>query len=90
MIYSSVERLHDVDVLLSNNVDVNSIREDSFHRCYFRQGAASAVETWLYNARYVRHYDITKIARVCLGTTAMNKIYNLTIEYISSKYLLYS
>ena len=56
---SSADRLHDVEVLLSNNVAVNNIQRDSFHRCYFRQGAASAVETWLCKARYARYVMIT-------------------------------
>ena len=56
---SSADRLHDVEVLLSNNVDVNNIRRDSFHRCYFRQGVVSAVETWLCKARYARYVMIT-------------------------------
>ena len=57
--YSSAERLHDVEVLLSNSVDVNNIRQDSFHNCYFRQGVVSAVETWLCKARYTRYVMIT-------------------------------
>ena len=56
---SSADRLHDVEVLLSNNVDINNIQRDSFHRWYFHQGAASAVETWLCKARYARYVMIT-------------------------------
>ena len=48
-----------MEVLLSNNVDVNNIRQDSFHHCYSRQGAASAVETWLCKAPYARYVMIT-------------------------------
>ena len=56
--YPSADRLHDVDVLLSNNADVNSTAIDSFHRCYFRQGVVSAVETWVCKARYARYVMI--------------------------------
>ena len=57
--YFSGDRLHDVDVLLSNNADVNNIRQDSFQRCYYRQGVASLVETWLCKAHYARYVMIT-------------------------------
>ena len=48
-----------MEVLLSNYVDVNNIQKDSFHRCYFRQGIASTVETWPCKARYARYVMIT-------------------------------
>ena len=48
-----------MEVSLSNNVDVYNTRQDSFHRCYFRQGVVSAVETWLCKARYARYVMIT-------------------------------
>ena len=56
--YPSAHRLHDVDVLLSNNADVTNTAIDSFHRCYFRQGVVSAVETWVCKACYVRYVMI--------------------------------
>ena len=57
--YASAPRLHDVEVLLSNNVDVNDVRRDLFRRCYFRQGPVPLVETWLCKTRYARYVMIT-------------------------------
>ena len=57
--YSSAHRLQNVDVLLSNKADVNNIRIDSFHRCYFRLGIVTAEETWVCKARYARYVMIT-------------------------------
>ena len=56
--YSSAYRLQNVNVLLSNNADVNKITIDSFHRCYLRQGIVTAAETWVCKARYARYVMI--------------------------------